>query len=134
MGEDDAGAGDELLTAPQLALALGRSHGTVHAWIQGRLLVPAGRVKRRNTWYWAYRLSDAKAVDAARVRRKRTEGARGELYGSVKPASGPTDSRPGSEERIEVYSLRVARGEAVFCPADVRLTDPDAEDRMTEAA
>ena len=38
-----------------------------------------------------------------------------------RPAAWPTRARPGSNEKLRVMAVRVARGEEVFCPQDVRL-------------
>lgn len=46
----------------------------------------------------------------------------------------PTDTPPGSEERIEVYAERMERGEELYHPKDADPTHLDGHGRLIDAA
>lgn len=114
-----------LLTARQLAAALGRSPNTVAGWIAGGRLRAAGT--RRNTGgraVGAYRLTDGQVLDAAQGREK-GQVVRAEPRTLALPPE-PTYTAPGSKSRVEVYERRVAEGYSVFHPKDSKLNRSEA--------
>lgn len=61
----------------------------------------------------------------ARRRRKNRHGINHDQNPRYRLPAEPTDTRPGSEERLRVMEERAARGESVFHPDDVSVLPDD---------
>jgi len=113
---------DALLTIPDAARLVRRPVGTVADWRRKGLLPvaawdgPRPLVKRSDVMECASRMQQRKGN--AKLRRQVKRGA---LSAPVGPATVPTTTRPGSEERLRVYEERVERKETCFHPADTKL-------------
>ncbi len=112
-----------LLTTAEAAVLVGRPYKTLSYWKFRGLVSSAATVSGKNYW-------NADAVKAAAERIDNDsnsfairEAMQRKKKPSKKPpalAKHPTDSWPGTTERVAVYEARVKAGRAVFHPLDFK--------------